>query len=123
MTCVDCQSLLTSHLNKTKGIITTRVSLLTGMADVTFDPKLLQPEKIITTIGQVNFKASIVGDSSVAQIKIPIQTTKQPKISQEEKKILSKYLMKQPGVYSVDYEPLKVRSGRKKINLISSIFF
>jgi len=58
MTCTNCENRIERKLKRTQGISNVKVSYSSGTASITYDENLISIEKIISVIGQLEYKAS-----------------------------------------------------------------
>jgi Cu+-exporting ATPase len=50
MTCAACSGRVQRTLEKTPGVATANVNLMTGAATVAYDPAIVSPERLVNTI-------------------------------------------------------------------------
>ncbi len=62
MTCGGCVAAVKLQLRKTDGVTAYDVSLEKGEAEVTYDPKKIEPKKIAESVSTTGFQASVKGE-------------------------------------------------------------
>lgn len=60
MVCAACQSHVQKALDETKGVSKAAVNLMTGQAQVSFDPAIVEPEKLIEAIRDTGYEAEFL---------------------------------------------------------------
>ncbi len=59
MVCAACQSHVQKALDETQGVSKAAVNLMTGQAQVSFDPAIVEPEKLIEAIRDTGYEAEL----------------------------------------------------------------
>ena len=59
MVCAACQSHVQKALDETRGVSKAAVNLMTGQAQVSFDPAVIEPEKLIEAIRDTGYEAEL----------------------------------------------------------------
>ena len=59
MVCAACQSHVQKALDETQGVSKAAVNLMTGQAQVSFDPAIVEPEKLIEAIRETGYEAEL----------------------------------------------------------------
>jgi len=57
MHCTSCSMNIDLDLEETKGIISSKTNYAKSVSDITYDPKLISPEKIIQVIQNTGYTA------------------------------------------------------------------
>ena len=68
MVCAACQVHVQKALDQTKGVSKAAVNLMTGQAQVSFDPQIVEPEKLLEAIRDTGYEAQLpTGGQTAAQ--------------------------------------------------------
>jgi Cu+-exporting ATPase len=59
MTCAACQANVQRALKRQPGVVDASVNLMTGQAQVTFDPALIRPPQLVSAVETVGYSASL----------------------------------------------------------------
>uniref|UniRef100_A0A8C6QIU3 Copper-transporting ATPase 2 n=1 Tax=Nannospalax galili TaxID=1026970 RepID=A0A8C6QIU3_NANGA len=64
MTCASCVSNIERNLQKDAGIVSVLVALMSGKAEVKYNPEVIQPPRIAQLIQDLGFEATVVEDNA-----------------------------------------------------------
>lgn len=67
MTCASCVSNIERSLQRHAGILSVLVALMSGKAEVKYDPEVIQPPRIAQLIEDLGFEAAIMEDNTVSE--------------------------------------------------------
>ncbi|XP_052018139.1 copper-transporting ATPase 2 isoform X3 [Apodemus sylvaticus] len=67
MTCASCVSNIERSLQRHAGVLSVLVALMSGKAEVKYDPEVIQPPRIAQLIEDLGFEASIMEDNTVSE--------------------------------------------------------
>ena len=59
MTCAACSARIQRALERTPGVSSAHVNLMTGSATVTYDPTSLTPDRLVATIRDTGYGAEL----------------------------------------------------------------
>src|SRR5262252_6059872 len=59
MVCAACQAHVQRALDETKGVSNAAVNLMTGQARVSFDPQVVETEKLLAAIRETGYEAEL----------------------------------------------------------------
>jgi P-type Cu+ transporter len=59
MVCAACQAHVQKALDQTNGVAKAAVNLMTGQAQVSFDPRIVEPEKLLEAIRDTGYEAAL----------------------------------------------------------------
>lgn len=60
MSCSSCVDKIENKLNKTNGIISSHIGLITARAEIDFDPELITPDRIVTIVDDMGYDVSLI---------------------------------------------------------------
>lgn len=60
MSCSSCVDKIENKLNKTDGIISSHIGLITARAEIEFDPELITPDSIVTIVDDMGYDVSLL---------------------------------------------------------------
>uniref|UniRef100_A0A8D2AQP5 Copper-transporting ATPase 2 n=1 Tax=Sciurus vulgaris TaxID=55149 RepID=A0A8D2AQP5_SCIVU len=64
MTCASCVSNIERNLQKEAGVLSVLVALMSGKAEVKYDPEVIQPPRIAQLIQDMGFEAAVMEDNA-----------------------------------------------------------
>lgn len=67
MTCASCVSNIERSLQTQAGILSVLVALMSGKAEVKYDPEVIQSPRIAQLIEDLGFEAAIMEDNTVSE--------------------------------------------------------
>ncbi|KAM6180395.1 copper-transporting ATPase 2 [Erethizon dorsatum] len=75
MTCASCVSHIERNLQKEAGVLSILVALMSGKAEVKYNPEVIQPPKIAQLIQDLGFDAAVMEDSAASDGDIELVIT------------------------------------------------
>ncbi|KAI1885439.1 hypothetical protein AGOR_G00220200 [Albula goreensis] len=75
MTCASCVSNIERNLQKHKGIISVLVALMAGKAEVKYDPRVLDPARIVRLVEELGFGAAVLEENAIMDGKLDLVVT------------------------------------------------
>ncbi|KAI7696133.1 Copper-transporting ATPase 1, partial [Sarcoptes scabiei] len=62
MSCSSCADKIVNKLNKTNGIISCHIGLITAQADIDFDPTIIDPNKIMEILESMGYDTALISE-------------------------------------------------------------